>query len=196
MVIRRGLLVALVLVGGAGCNAPSGAEPMAARPLVSSSPSPGRSPSGGAACARKAGDSGFPPLLGGFDERLATEPSVAAGSADVKELAVTVLIQGTCAPVAAGQTVTVNYVGATLRDGKVFDASWTRRATFDAQVGLAQLGQESMVIAGLDRGLVGVRIGSRVQVDIPPELAYGASPPAGFPAGALRFVVDVLDSKA
>jgi hypothetical protein len=29
-----------------------------------------------------------------------------------------------------------------------------------------------------------------------PELAYGTDPPAGFPAGPLRFIVDVLDAHA
>jgi peptidylprolyl isomerase len=39
---------------------------------------------------------------------------------------------------------------------------------------------------------VGVTVGSRVQLDIPADLAYGASPQPGQPAGPLRFVVDVL----
>jgi peptidylprolyl isomerase len=48
------------------------------------------------------------------------------------------------------------------------------------------------VIPGWDQGLVGIKVGSRVQLDIPPDLAYGANPEGGNPAGALRFVVDVL----
>ena len=49
------------------------------------------------------------------------------------------------------------------------------------------------VIPGWDQGLVGVPVGSRVQLDIPAELAYGADGPAqGKPAGPLRFVVDIL----
>ena len=43
-----------------------------------------------------------------------------------------------------------------------------------------------------DQGLTGVTVGSRVQLDIPAKLAYGDHPSGGQPAGALRFVVDVL----
>ena len=50
------------------------------------------------------------------------------------------------------------------------------------------------MIQGWDQGLIGVKVGSRVQLDIPAELAYGAKPPAGYPAGALRFVVDDLSA--
>ena len=35
-------------------------------------------------------------------------------------------------------------------------------------------------------------VGSRVQLDIPAELAYGNDASGGRPAGPLRFVVDVL----
>jgi len=48
------------------------------------------------------------------------------------------------------------------------------------------------VIAGWDQGLVGVKIGSRVQLDIPSNLAYGDDASSGNPTGTLRFVVDVL----
>ena len=40
------------------------------------------------------------------------------------------LITGTGAVAAAGDTITVNYVGALYKGGKVFDASWTRGQTF------------------------------------------------------------------
>jgi hypothetical protein len=43
-----------------------------------------------------------------------------------------------------------------------------------------------------DQGLVEVEVGSRVQLDIPADLAYGDHPGGGQPAAALRFVVDVL----
>ncbi|WP_432977208.1 FKBP-type peptidyl-prolyl cis-trans isomerase [Dactylosporangium sp. CA-233914] len=105
------------------------------------------------------------------------------------------LIQGACSAVTPGQTITTNYVGATLRDGKVFDSSWSRNATLDVVVGLAQLGQINQVIEGWDRGLIGVRVGSRVQLDIPLQMAYGTDPPPGAPAGPLRFVVDILDAR-
>ena len=45
---------------------------------------------------------------------------------------------------------------------------------------------------GWDMGLLSKTVGSRVQLDIPANLAYGENPEAGRPAGALRFVVDIL----
>jgi len=179
--------VALLLAAGTGCARWPASQRTAARAIAS--PSPSASP-----CAPEPG-AGFPPLLVGFDERLATEPTVVAGPAEPGDLQVSVLIQGACSVVTPGQTITTNYVGATLRDGKVFDSSWSRHATVDVVVGLAQLGRTSEVIEGWDRGLIGVRVGSRVQLDIPARMAYGTDPSPGTPAGSLRFVVDVLDAR-
>jgi peptidylprolyl isomerase len=39
-----------------------------------------------------------------------------------------------------------------------------------------------------------VKVGSRVQLDIPADLAYGDNPSGGQPAGPLRFVVDILSA--
>ncbi|GGM07466.1 FKBP-type peptidyl-prolyl cis-trans isomerase [Dactylosporangium sucinum] len=137
----------------------------------------------------------YPPLLGGFDKRLATEPTVEKGTGDVKNTEKTVLIEGPCKAVKAGQTVTVNYVGVTYVDGKMFDSSWSKKKTFDTAVGMKQSGKQQEVLTGWDEGLVGVKVGSRVQLDIPAKDAYGANPPEGAPAGTLRFVIDVLDAK-
>jgi peptidylprolyl isomerase len=102
------------------------------------------------------------------------------------------LIVGTGATAAKGSSVVVNYVGALYKNGKVFDASWNRHETF----GPFTLG-EGAVIKGWDEGLVGMRVGGRRELIIPPALAYGAagSPPT-IPANAtLIFVVDLLSSK-
>jgi hypothetical protein len=63
---------------------------------------------------------------------------------------------------------------------------WSRSEAFSFQVGAGN------VIKGWDQGLIGVKVGSRVQLDIPADLAYGDNPSGGQPAGALRFVVNVL----
>jgi peptidylprolyl isomerase len=128
----------------------------------------------------------FPPLPAGADPALATKPVVTAGTGDVTELKVTTLIEGTGPAAQNGQTVKVNYVGVTYKDGKEFDASWKGQQTFPVTLGAGG------VIKGWDQGLVGVKEGSRVQLDIPAELAYGEPAPAGYPSGDLRFVVDVL----
>jgi peptidylprolyl isomerase len=145
------------------------------------------SPSASASAAPSASAAAsFPPLPPGADPALATKPTVGAGTGTLAKLVVTPLIEGKGDPVRSGQSVTVNYVGATFKDGKEFDSSWKRSQAFPFTIGSGQ------VIAGWDQGLVGVKVGSRVQLDIPANLAYGDNPTGGQPAGPLRFVVDVL----
>ena len=130
----------------------------------------------------------FPPVPAGADPALSKKPTVTAGTGTVSKLKVTTLIQGTGAAIQSGQTINVNYVGVTYANGKEFDASWKQKQAFSFQVGTGS------VIKGWDQGLIGVKVGSRVQLDIPAALAYGDKPGAGQPAGALRFVVDVLSA--
>jgi peptidylprolyl isomerase len=121
-----------------------------------------------------------------LDPALKTKPVVKAGSGTLTKLVVTPLVKGKGAPVKAGQTITVNYVGVTYAKGEEFDASWKGGQPVSFPIGTGQ------VIPGWDQGLVGVPVGSRVQLDIPATLAYGDNPQGGAPAGPLRFVVDVL----
>lgn len=130
-----------------------------------------------------------PPQAAPLDPALQTAPEIAAGKGRVTKLAVTPLVQGQGPAVAAGQTISMNYVGATYRDGKVFDSSWKSGRPLQTEIGVGRL------IPGFDQGLVGVPVGSRVQLDIPAAEAYGEKPTGGQPAGDLRFVVDVLDAR-
>ncbi|MDQ0364299.1 FKBP-type peptidyl-prolyl cis-trans isomerase [Catenuloplanes indicus] len=144
------------------------------------------SPEAPATPTAAATNAAFPPLPAGADPALGQKPAVTAGSGSVTELTTTTLIKGTGAAAQAGQTVDVNYVGVTYADGAEFDSSWSRSQPFTFQLGAGN------VIQGWDRGLAGVTVGSRVQLDIPADLAYGDNPGGGRPAGALRFVVDLL----
>lgn len=129
---------------------------------------------------------GFPQLPAGADPALATKPTTGAGTGDLTKLTVTPLIEGKGPAAAAGQTITVNYVGVSFRTGTEFDASWKRSQPFSFTLGAGN------VIPGWDQGLIGVKLGSRVQLDIPSDLAYGDDPAGGRPTGPLRFIVDVL----
>jgi peptidylprolyl isomerase len=128
----------------------------------------------------------FPPVPAGADPALRTKPTVDPPSGTVTSLQPKLIITGTGPKVASGQTITVNYVGVSFKDGKEFDSSWSRSQAFTTQIGTGS------VIKGWDQGLVGVPVGSRVQLDIPSDLAYGDNPSGGQPGGPLRFVVDVL----
>jgi peptidylprolyl isomerase len=119
---------------------------------------------------------------------LAAKPTVTKGTGDLTKLNVTTLIQGTGPAVQAGQTISVNYVGVSYKTGEEFDSSWKSGQPASFQIGTGK------VIKGWDQGLVGVKVGSRVQLDIPADLAYGDNPTGGQPSGPLRFVVDVLSA--
>jgi peptidylprolyl isomerase len=172
-VVTLALVVGLIVWIGHSSSHPSAAAASAA-----ASPSPGVAESSAA----------FPPVPTGADPALSKKPAVTAGTGTVSKLKTTTLIQGTGAAARSGQTINVNYVGVTYADGKEFDSSWSRSQAFSFQVGAGK------VIKGWDQGLIGVKVGSRVQLDIPADLAYGDNPSGGQPAGALRFVVDVLSA--
>ncbi|RSM64388.1 peptidylprolyl isomerase [Actinoplanes sp. ATCC 53533] len=156
----------------------SSSQPSAAAPSAAASASPSAAESAAA----------FPPVPTGADPALSKKPAVTAGTGTVSKLRTTTLIKGTGAAVQSGQTVNVNYVGVNYADGKEFDSSWSRSEAFSFQVGAGS------VIKGWDQGLIGVKVGSRVRLDIPADLAYGEKPSGGQPAGTLRFVVDVLSA--
>ena len=68
---------------------------------------------------------------------------------------------------AAGQGVTVHYVGVSWSTGAEFDASWNRMEPF--RFGLGQ----SQVIQGWDEGVQGMKVGGRRRLTIPPHMGYG-----------------------
>jgi peptidylprolyl isomerase len=125
-------------------------------------------------------------------EVLAREPPVPANaSADTPADAVQVetLIEGQGEGAAAGDTVTVHYVGV-LSDGTEFDESWSGGQPFVVE----NLSQAS-VIPGWNEGLVGAKIGERRRLEIGSDKAYGAAGnPPTIPANApLAFEIDVVD---
>jgi peptidylprolyl isomerase len=125
---------------------------------------------------------------------LATEPTIAKQTGTPPKTLVTKdLIVGTGATAAAGQTITVNYVGALFTTGKVFDASWSRHQTFTTPL-TASSATSQGVIPGWVQGIAGMKVGGRRELIIPPNLAYGKTgqPPTIPPNSTLVFVVDLL----
>ena len=120
---------------------------------------------------------------------LAKKPDVKVPSAPApKKLQIRDLIEGKGPSSNQGDTLRVQYVGVLYKNGKEFDSSWKTGKPFEFQVGAG------MVIPGWDEGLVGMRVGTRRQLVIPPDLAYGAegAPPAIGPNETLLFVVDLV----
>jgi len=115
-----------------------------------------------------------------------TVPTTAAPTTLVKKD----LITGTGAVASDGDTVTVNYVGVLYKTGKTFDSSWGRGQTFPFTIGATGAGS---VITGWNQGVLGMRVGGRRELIIPPALAYGSTGQGSIPANStLIFIVDLL----
>ena len=105
------------------------------------------------------------------------------------DLQVTDVSVGDGTEAASGSTAVVHYVGVAYSTGEEFDSSWNRGDPFAFPLGSGN------VIAGWDRGVVGMKVGGRRQLVIPPDLAYGerGAGAAIAPGETLIFVVDLLD---
>ena len=117
------------------------------------------------------------------------KPEIAGPApAEITELKVTPIIEGSGPAAAECDLIDVNYLGYTSADGVEFDNSYDRGASYGVVIGATS------VIEGWTQGLVGLQAGGRYQLDIPAELAYGADPATtgGRPAGALTFIIDVM----
>ncbi len=77
------------------------------------------------------------------------------------------LVEGTGPVAQAGQQAVVHYVGVAYSTGAEFDASYNRGAPFTFPLGAGR------VIPGWDEGVVGMKVGGRRELIIPPHLGYG-----------------------
>jgi peptidylprolyl isomerase len=122
---------------------------------------------------------------------LATKPKIAKPSGNPpKELVAQDLVVGNGAEAKGGDQVSVQYVGNTFKENKEFDTSWKGDKPGDPFQ--FQLGSGN-VIQGWDQGVVGMKVGGRRKLIIPPDLAYGAqgSPPKIGANETLVFIVDL-----
>ncbi|KAI9862404.1 MAG: Peptidyl-prolyl cis-trans isomerase fpr2 [Vezdaea acicularis] len=78
----------------------------------------------------------------------------------------------------AGDQVQVHYRGTLAADGSQFDASYDRGAPFTFTVGKGQ------VIKGWDDNLLGMCIGDKRKLTIPPKFGYGDRAMGPIPAGS------------
>jgi peptidylprolyl isomerase len=98
--------------------------------------------------------------------------------------------EGTGAQAVPGKTVSVHYTG-TLADGKKFDSSYDRNQPISFVLGQGQ------VIKGWDEGIALMKVGSKLKLIIPYNLAYGEQgfPPVIPSKATLIFDTELVDVK-
>jgi peptidylprolyl isomerase len=129
----------------------------------------------------------LPTASGAFGEK----PTLTFPANDpVPSLQRVILSAGTGPVTAANDWLITNYLGQ-IWGGKVFDNSYDRGATSAFQIGVGK------VVPGWDTALVGVPVGSRVMLSLPPADGYGSggNASAGI-AGTdtLVFIVDIVQA--
>lgn len=117
----------------------------------------------------------------------AKEPAAPAPDPNAK-LEIQDLVVGKGAEAKAGDTIRVHYVG-TLLNGDEFDASRPRGEPFQFELG------KGRVIKGWDEGVVGMKVGGKRKLTIPPHLGYGerGAGPKIPPNSTLVFEVELLE---
>ena len=138
-------------------------------------------------------------LLGGCQQDRGTATTTMAADAaltqgDNMSLQQTDTKVGTGAPMKKGQTAVVHYTGwlfsagASDNKGTKFDSSVDRGQPFSFPLGAGN------VIKGWDEGVLGMQVGGKRTLIIPPEMGYGARGAGGvIPGGAtLVFEVELL----
>ena len=125
----------------------------------------------------------LPTASGAFGEKpTLTFPSTPA----VPSLQRTILSEGTGPVTASNDWLITNYLGQ-IWNGKVFDNSYDKGSTAAFQIGVGK------VVPGWDVALVGVPVGSRVLLSLPPADGYGSAGSSGAGIGGTDTIVFVVD---
>ncbi|AWK07840.1 peptidylprolyl isomerase [Streptomyces spongiicola] len=129
---------------------------------------------------------GLPAITAGA--KFGEKPTLAKGEGEPPEdLEVEVVSEGKGQALKKGDQAQVDYLGQVWDGDKPFDNSFDRGEPFAVTIG------GGGVIEGWQKALTGQKVGSRLEVSIPPSLAYGSSGQGDIPPNAtLVFVMDIV----
>lgn len=128
-------------------------------------------------------------ITDGFLPAQKPEPTKIMDTTNVKDLKIDDIKVGSGDEVKSGDAVVINYLG-TLTNGTKFDSSYDRGEPFETQIGTGQ------VIKGWDLGVVGMKVGGKRKLTIPPSLGYGDQAQGPIPANStLIFEVELVEIK-
>jgi len=117
---------------------------------------------------------------------LFTNKSTETAKTQQPELLVEDILVGDGDEALTGDRVVVNYTGRFV-NGEVFDSSLVRKEPFQFVLGVGQ------VIKGWDDGIVGMKVGGKRILSVPPELGYGSQDYGPIPGNStLIFEVELL----
>ncbi|MET9646036.1 FKBP-type peptidyl-prolyl cis-trans isomerase [Streptomyces syringium] len=128
--------------------------------------------------------SGMPEVK--YNSQKAASITIPKGEKAPTDLKEQVLIKGNGPEVKAGDGLIAQYTGVKWENGEKFDSSWDHNGATAFQIGTGS------VVQGWDKGLVGKRVGDRVELVIPPKLGYEGQPQSGLDKNTLVFVVDIV----
>jgi peptidylprolyl isomerase len=183
------LLVSVLLAAGlSACGGSSGgSDDLASEPSTAASAAPSAAAPSGASASCAPAPAGPTKVTGTTD--LSKKPEIEVpDSPPPCNLVIGDIVEGTGTAAKPGDRLTMKYVGVLYSTGKQFDASWDRGQDFPFTLGAGE------VIRGWDKGLVGMKVGGRRELILPPDMAYGdQGAGADIPPGAtLIFVVDLV----
>ena len=189
----RALLLAVPLAVLVACTSSNTSTPTdetggtGASGSSSAAPTPGPSVPAATAVAAPVAADLLPTASGTFGEKpTLTFPA----TSPVPSLQRVILSEGTGPLTVAGDWLITNYLGQ-VWGGEVFDNSYDRGTTTAFQIGVGA------VVPGWDTALVGVPVGSRVMLSLPPADGYGSAgnSSAGITGtDTLVFIVDIVQA--
>jgi peptidylprolyl isomerase len=178
-------LIATAAIGLAACgDDESGTASTAAEPAAAAAPAETTPTTATTTPATQSGGK-----VAGISKDLSKKPEIPKQSGKPPTKLVTKdIVVGTGRGAQAGDSLVMHYVGVLHSTGEQFDASWDSGRPFPFVIG------QGAVIKGWDEGIVGMKVGGRRLLTIPPDLAYGDQGQGSIgPGETLVFVVDLLN---